>query len=368
MTFQYAQNAFDAVFADTKAPIVLQVSRTDSRKMPKVELLRSFMDSITQVIPSVPVNDVSTYDKVVLRIAYEKAIRYAVTPGQITDRIVAILKSQAIADFQVSESAIPVVVIGEQPSTIYDLLNKVFISNKHQEQIPLSAVVTLTRENEYKNIMAGIGGEYYPVDIHTDQVEKDLPEIEKVVKAFADRLDIQLDGSYFMNRQLLSDMALILAISVLLLYFILAAQFESFIQPLFILVELPIAIAGAFLFLYIGNSSLNLMSMIGIVVMSGLVINDSILKIDAINQLRNKGVPVMQAIFEGGHKRLRSIVMISLTSIGALMPTLFMDDLGSELQKPLALALIGGMVVGLFVSLFFVPIIYWKIYARNEKN
>lgn len=102
--------------------------------------------------------------------------------------------------------------------------------------------------------------------------------------------------------------------------------------------------------------------------MSGLIINDSILKVDAINKLRNKGTPLLEAIFEGGHKRIRSIIMISLTSIGALAPTLFMTDLGSELQKPLALALIGGMVVGLFISLFFVPIIYWLIYKRLEKN
>src|SRR5690606_14992011 len=161
---------------------------------------------------------------------------------------------------------------------------------------------------------------------------------------------------------------LIFLVSVLLLYFILAAQFESLIQPLFILVELPIAVCGAFIALYLGGSSLNLMSMIGIIVMSGLIINDSILKIDAINQMRNQGVPLMESIFEGGHRRLNSIVMISLTSIGALSPTLFMDDLGSELQKPLALALIGGMTVGLFVSLFFVPLIYWFIYKKTGKQ
>src|SRR5690606_24580939 len=115
----------------------------------------------------------------------------------------------------------------------------------------------------------------------------------------------------FDNQKLVREMSIVLIVSVLLLYFILAAQFESLVQPLFILVELPVAMSGALLFLYLGNNSLNLMSMIGIIVMSGLIINDSILKIDAINQLRNQGYPLMQAIFEGGHRRLRSIVMIS---------------------------------------------------------
>lgn len=163
-------------------------------------------------------------------------------------------------------------------------------------------------------------------------------------------------------------MALILLVSVLLLYFILAAQFESLVQPLFILVELPIAISGALLALYLAGNSINLMSLIGVVVMSGLIINDSILKIDAINRLRREGVPLMEAIYEGGHKRLKPIVMITLTSIAALAPTLFMHDLGSELQQPLALTLIGGMVVGLFISLFFVPLLYWWIYRKRRPS
>src|SRR5690606_36940454 len=102
--------------------------------------------------------------------------------------------------------------------------------------------------------------------------------------------------------------------------------------------------------------------------MSGLIINDSILKIDAINQLRRLGVPLKKAIYDGGHKRLKPIIMITVTSVGALLPTLFMHDLGSELQKPLALALIGGMLVGMLVSLFFVPLIYWLIYKKEEER
>jgi multidrug efflux pump subunit AcrB len=77
-------------------------------------------------------------------------------------------------------------------------------------------------------------------------------------------------------------------------------------------------------------------------------------------------LPLMEAIFEGGHRRLKSIIMITLTSIGALAPTLWMSDLGSELQKPLALALIGGMTVGLLISLFFVPLVYWFVYRKKE--
>src|SRR5690606_10267927 len=161
--------------------------------------------------------------------------------------------------------------------------------------------------------------QYYPIDIYTNQPDRDLKAIKTALLNVNDMdLEINIEGSYFENKKLIKDMAIILIVSILLLYFILAAQFESLIQPLFILLELPIRIFVSFILIYIGNNTLNLMSMIGIVVMSGLIINDSILKIDAINQLRVKGVPLMQAIFEGGHKRIRPIIMITLTSIGAL--------------------------------------------------
>jgi multidrug efflux pump subunit AcrB len=104
----------------------------------------------------------------------------------------------------------------------------------------------------------------------------------------------------------------------------------------------------------------------GMVIMSGIIITDSILKLDVINQLRKEGYPLMQAIREGGHRRLRAILMTSLTSILAMIPLLFTSDLGSELQKPFSYALIGGMIIGTIVSLYLVPLMYYFIY-RNEK-
>src|SRR5690606_10627291 len=112
------------------------------------------------------------------------------------------------------------------------------------------------------------------------------------------------------------ELAGVLAISLLLLYFILASQFESVSIPLIVLLEVPIDIFGAFLFLKLFGSGINLMSMIGIVVMSGIIINDSILKIDTINQLRKKeGMSLMRSLLVAGQRRLKPILMTSLTTI-----------------------------------------------------
>ena len=98
------------------------------------------------------------------------------------------------------------------------------------------------------------------------------------------------------------------------------------------------------------------------------MVNDSILKLDAINELRKQGIPLFDAIHTAGVRRLRPIIMTSLTTIFAMVPMLFTSDMGSELQRPLAIAMIGSMVVGTLISIFLIPLVYWLIYHKNDKT
>ena len=165
---------------------------------------------------------------------------------------------------------------------------------------------------------------------------------------------------------MLDELVVILFISLLLMYFILASQFESFVQPLLVLAEIPVDVAFALVLLWACGHTLNLMSAIGLIVTCGIVVNDSILKLDAINELRKSGVPLLEAIHEAGRRRLRPIIMTSLTTILAMVPLLFSYDMGSELQKPLSIAMIGTMLVGTMVSLFIIPLFYWFIYRGKS--
>ena len=141
----------------------------------------------------------------------------------------------------------------------------------------------------------------------------------------------------------------------------------SFVQPLIVLIEIPIDAAFGLLVLWLCGHTLNLMSCIGIIVSCGIVINDSILKIDAINELRKRGMPVLQAVHTAGQRRLRAIAMTSLTTIGAMVPILFTSDMGSELQQPLAIAMIATMVIGTVVSLFVIPLVYTMVANLGRK-
>ena len=133
-------------------------------------------------------------------------------------------------------------------------------------------------------------------------------------------------------------------------------------RQLIILSEIGIDLFGALFLLWICGSSINIMSMIGIIVMCGIVINDSILKVDTINRLRKEGKGLLKAILMAGNKRLKPIIMTSLTTILAILPFLFTGNLGADLQFPLSLAIIGGMTVGTIVSVYFIPLGYYYIY------
>ena len=231
------------------------------------------------------------------------------------------------------------------------MVNTVPDTEGNVRYIPLQSLVRVTPGEDLKTITAGKNGEYIPFSFY------DIDNAEQLM---------DFSGSFFSNRQMLNELVVILFISILLMYFILAAQFESFLQPLIVLLEIPIDVAASLLVLWICGHTMNLMSAIGIVVTCGIIINDSILKLDAINELRKEGVPLMEAIHEAGRRRLRPIIMTSLTTIFGMVPLLFTFDMGSELQKPLSIAMISAMLIGTAVSLFVIPLIYWFIYRKHE--
>ena len=165
----------------------------------------------------------------------------------------------------------------------------------------------------------------------------------------------------------MTELLFVLLISVLLLYFILAALFESFLQPMIILFTIPVALAGSAIMLFLFGASLNIMSAIGIIVMVGIIVNDSILKIDTINRNRKTGQQLDEAIANAGISRLKPILMTSLTTILALAPIVFFEGLGATLQLPLILSVIGGLTAGTVASLYLIPVLY-KLMRRRSPS
>jgi HAE1 family hydrophobic/amphiphilic exporter-1 len=147
-------------------------------------------------------------------------------------------------------------------------------------------------------------------------------------------------------------------LSVALVYMILAAQFESFVDPLLIAVTLPIGMAGAMIAIAITGNTINILSLIGMTALLGIAVNDAIVKTDTIRRLRADGMDGYQAILEAGRLRLRPILMTSLTTILAMLPMAIGLGGGEQLQRPLAVTIIGGLTLTTVLTLFYTPVLY----------
>ncbi len=148
------------------------------------------------------------------------------------------------------------------------------------------------------------------------------------------------------------------SLALLLVYMILAAQFESFIHPFTILMAVPLAVVGAVLALWLTGEGINTMSLIGVVILVGIVVNDSIIKVDFINQARARGMGVRAAILEAGRVRLRPIIMTTATTVLGLTPMALGLGRGADLRAPLAIAVIGGEILSTALMLIVVPVVY----------
>ncbi|MCG2816351.1 MAG: efflux RND transporter permease subunit, partial [Candidatus Aminicenantes bacterium] len=147
-------------------------------------------------------------------------------------------------------------------------------------------------------------------------------------------------------------------LAVLLVYMIMAAQFESLKHPFIILFTLPMGMIGAVWALFITGQTLNVISIIGMVMLAGIVVNDAIVKIDYTNRMRREGKTVREAILEASRVRLRPILITTVTTAFGLFPMSLGLGKGSELQQPLAITVIGGLLIATFLTLILIPVFY----------
>jgi HAE1 family hydrophobic/amphiphilic exporter-1 len=154
------------------------------------------------------------------------------------------------------------------------------------------------------------------------------------------------------------SMQFALLLAVFLVYLVMASQFESLIHPFVILFTIPLALVGAVLALFITGTTLNIVAFIGIIMLAGIVVNNAIVLVDLINQLRAQGYERHAAIVEAGQARLRPILMTSLTTALGLLPMALGFGEGSEVRTPMAITVIGGLVVSTMLTLVVIPVVY----------
>lgn len=369
-SFTPTGTVFERIFSTAEPDLRLEYYPRNQAKSMQQDELVDWQNRIYG-LTGYPAKSIAFQKQLDLTIDHEKLLLYKVPFELLNRTLKTSFKEEEITTLRSYQQYLPVVLGKEQEdvyTTIQHTLLQVPATQKEERArvLPLSEFVEIRNTERMKYITAGRNGEFIPFELFdVEQPEKTLELLRDNIKSDGER-DVDFSGAFFFNQKMLDEMLLILLVSVMLMYFILAAQFESFVQPLIVLLEIPIAVAAALGLLMLLGHSLNLMSAIGIIVTSGIIINDSILKLDIMNQLRTQGVELIEAIHEAGRRRLNAILMTSMTSIVCMLPLLFSSDMGSELEKPLAIATIGGMLIGTPISLFVVPLVYWFVYRKKE--
>ena len=368
VTFSPPENVFEKIFDTSEAEVVAQIYPTNREKMPASADIRMLEQNMLAAT-GMEAEGIAFEQQYVINIDREKLLLYGVDYNEIYGALRTAFRENQIALLRSYQQYLPISLAGKQQSVnqvlSQTMINTMGRTNTPETMVPLRSFVEVHRGEDIKTIVAGKNGEYIPMSYHeVAHPEKLIQNAESYIKKGND-WEAVFTGSFFSNQKMLGELVVVLIVSILLMYFILSSQFESFMQPLIVLIEIPIDFAFALVVLWSTGHTLNLMSAIGLIVASGVIINDSILKLDMINEMRKQGVPLLEAIHSAGAKRLRAIIMTSLTTIFAMVPLLFSFDFGSELQKPLAIGMISTMIVGTLVSLYIVPLVYWAIY-RNK--
>lgn len=368
VTFSPPETIFEKLFVTGEPDVVAKLRLMNRNASPAPENLRALQTEIGKQTQR-QTDDIPWSSQLNLQVDHEKLLLYNVAYAEVDRVLRTAFRENQTSTLHSYQQYLTISIAGEEQS-----VNKVLAETLVQTlpdaqgriyQIPLRELVKAVPSEDLKSIIADDNGEYVPLNYYlTGGEQRLMNEVRSVVTQHAD-WDVDFGGSFLDNREMLGELVIILLVSVLLMYFIMCAQFESFLQPLIVLAEIPIDTAFALLTLWVCGHTLNLMSAIGIIVTCGIVVNDSILKLDSINELREKGMPLYEAIHTAGSRRLRPIIMTSLTTIFAMVPLLFTSDMGSEMQQPLAIAMIGAMVMGTLVSLFVVPLVYYTLNIKH---
>ncbi|GAB2565832.1 efflux RND transporter permease subunit [Spirosoma areae] len=365
-----ARNVFEQLFNTTEPALRLKIYNTQGQQpidLTMADRIASQLAYSESRTSNVATNSTGQQNQLVVRLRADRLLLYDVDETTVIQTLKTVFNNNQVTNLQSEQHFIPLVL------SIPDKLNagtnwkQSFVSNRQKQPIPLLNLIVVTPQSDYKLFYADKEGAYVPVDFGVDSPNT------KIVQHQADSLLHQetgvlagWSGRYFRDQTYLTELLAIVAVAILLLFCILTAQFESIQQPLIVLLIILLGLAGAIWSLYLAGESLNVLSAIGMVVLIGLLDNDSILKIDTMNRGIDS-MPLMDAIRSAGQRRLKSQVMTFLTTVLGLLPVLFSGGLGSELQRPLALSVIGGMCAGVLVSWTVIPLLYWWM-ARPKAN
>lgn len=319
----------------------------------------------------------NTVPQLSIKVDKEKAAEYGLTVAQVfqivyakmADATSATTVSGDIKDYEVflqsEEQAKP---------TLEDIRNLTFTHTDKEgekKEIPLTDICkmessttlsTIRREAQIRYLTVSCGiDEEHNVTLVSDVVQKELDKLN-----LPEGYSVEMAGEDETINDSMSQMVLMLLLAVVFIYLIMVAQFQSLLSPFIIMFTIPLAFTGGFIGLFVTGEPVSITSMLGFIMLAGLIVNNGIVLIDYINQMRREGAGKKEAIIEAGKTRLRPILMTALTTILAMSTSALSRQQGARMMKPMAVAIIGGMIYGTLLTMIVIPCIYDAF--NREKN
>lgn len=304
-----------------------------------------------------------------------KAAEYNLTVAQVYQQVAAAVLSQTTAtDITVNGSDLPVVVVpDDRDITTRETLEELELTGTRNQQdceVRLSEIAAVTeaassaaihRENQSRTVTVTAQiADGYNIGLVSREVEKLLADYQ-----MPEGCSYAFEGENEMIRSTMGDLALMIALAVALIYLIMVAQFQSLLSPFIVLFTIPLAFTGGLLGLWITGKELSVIAMLGFLMLAGVVVNNGIVFVDYVNQLRLEGRERTEALVQTGRDRIRPILMTALTTIFGLVTMALGLGSGGDMLQPLAIVTIGGLAYATLLTLFIVPAVY-DIFLKKD--
>ncbi|HHY70427.1 MAG TPA: efflux RND transporter permease subunit, partial [Thermoanaerobacterales bacterium] len=374
-----ALTSMDFVAGDLLTPISIGIKGDDMEKLKEISREVTDIVKATSGTREVKSSLEAGKPELVVKIDREKATMYGLSSAQIAQSVNSAVSGSVATKYKVGGDEIDVVI--KSDDKLVDDVHKVknlLIPSQTGALITLGDVaqvdkgtgpVSIVRENQTRQVTvtsAVLGRDTGTVN---REIQEKLSNIH-----LPEGYSIKIGGEQEQMLESFRDLILVFLLALVLVYMVMAAQFESLKQPFIIMFTVPLALIGVVFALLLTGLRISMTSLIGIIVLAGIVVNNAIVLIDFINQLRDKGIPRNEAIIKAGPARLRPILMTTLTTVLGLIPLALGIGEGGELGAPMGTAVIGGLSLSTLLTLVVIPVVYtifedWgDILARYRKN
>jgi hydrophobic/amphiphilic exporter-1 (mainly G- bacteria), HAE1 family len=293
----------------------------------------------------------------------DRAAAFGLQVHEVANRVVSNLRGDVATRYSWRDRKIDVLVRAQESDRAsIEEIQRLIVNPGSERAIPLSAIATVQITNgpgeirrfaQQRVAIVSANLNYGDLSEAAEEIQRALSETTLPPGIFA-RIGGQNEEMSDSFRSLLFALAL----AIFLVYLVMASQFESLLHPFIILFTIPLALVGAILALYLTGTTISVVVFIGLILLAGIVVNNAIVLIDLINQMREKGMEKIEAIKEGGKLRLRPILMTTLTTTLALLPLAIGFGDGAELRAPMGITVIGGLMVSTLLTLVVIPVMY----------